>query len=206
MMTSEQLQAHFLDEIKRWFADQGDQTHRLNYNLNESSVVVDLGGYEGKWADNVYSKYNCTVHVFEPVESFCNGIRSRFNGNPKIIVHQSALGHVPGEATITMSADGSSMFGEGADKVPIKIESVHDFLSSVSKVDLVKINIEGGEYDLLDCLSESELSKIANIQVQFHTFYPNCQERRNAIREKLSKTHTITYNYDFVWENWKLKQ
>ena len=34
-------------DVDRWFADRGDQTLRLDYDLNENSVVLDLGGYHG---------------------------------------------------------------------------------------------------------------------------------------------------------------
>lgn len=205
MMTQDQLQNHFLSEIRRWFDNRGDQTHRINYALTQESVVIDLGGYEGKWGKTISDMYGCTVHVFEPVPSFCDNIRAMFAASPKVRVYQTALGDKKGEATITMSADGSGMFAEGDEKVPITIDSVHEFLAGIQKVDLIKINIEGAEYDLLDCLTTDELLKLDNIQVQFHTFYPECQQRRDAIRARLSRTHVLTYNYDFVWENWKLK-
>ena len=68
----------------------------------------------------------------------------------------------------------------------------------------MKINIEGGEYDLLDRLITTGLvGKIDNIQVQFHEFVPNAKERMQNIQKKLSKTHTPTYQYEFIWENWK---
>ena len=39
------------------------------------------------------------------------------------------------------------------------------------KIDLLKINIEGGEYEVLENLIENDLIKnIDNIQIQFHDF------------------------------------
>ena len=35
------------ESLERWFKDNGDETHRLNYNLNKNSLVIDLGGYLG---------------------------------------------------------------------------------------------------------------------------------------------------------------
>ena len=32
-------------DVDRWFGDNGDHTLRLDYPLNEDSVVLDLGGY-----------------------------------------------------------------------------------------------------------------------------------------------------------------
>ena len=57
-----------------WFRDNGDKTLRLNYELNEKSVVIDLGGYEGQWAADIFCKYVCSIHVFEPVKKFADNI------------------------------------------------------------------------------------------------------------------------------------
>ena len=68
----------------------------------------------------------------------------------------------------------------------------------------MKINIEGGEYSLLeDLISNRLVANIKDIQVQFHTFAPNALERMKNIQMELSKTHHLTYNYPFVWENWE---
>ena len=77
---------------------------------------------------------------------------------------------------------------------------------NIEVVDLIKINIEGGEYDLLDeIIANNWLSKFKNIQVQYHDFViDNPRERMEKIQKELAKTHQLTYQYDFVWENWKL--
>ena len=36
-------------QVERWFADDGDNTLRLNYPLDENSVVFDVGAYKGAW-------------------------------------------------------------------------------------------------------------------------------------------------------------
>ena len=45
-----------MNEFQRWFADNGDRTHRLNYDLNSNSVVFDVGGYKGDFAFSIYEK------------------------------------------------------------------------------------------------------------------------------------------------------
>ena len=40
-------------DVDRWFADRGDQTLRLDYDLNENSVVLDLGGYHGSCSEHL---------------------------------------------------------------------------------------------------------------------------------------------------------
>jgi hypothetical protein len=71
----------------------------------------------------------------------------------------------------------------------------------------MKINIEGGEYSLLQRMIEKEITGICNnIQVQFHNCFQNAPEMRMNIREVLNKTHFLTYDYYFVWENWEKRR
>lgn len=48
---------------------------QFNYNLTNESIVIDAGGYEGEFTNNIYSKFNCTVHVFEPVRSMYESLK-----------------------------------------------------------------------------------------------------------------------------------
>ena len=52
-------------DVDRWFADRGDQTLRLDYDLNENSVVLDLGGYHGSllraFIISLNVKYMCSI-------------------------------------------------------------------------------------------------------------------------------------------------
>jgi len=49
------------------------------------------------------------------------------------------------------------------------------------------------------------LKKIKNIQVQYHIFIDDHEKRRSLINSELEKTHERTWNYEWVWENWKIK-
>ncbi|ASU34138.1 FkbM family methyltransferase [Mucilaginibacter xinganensis] len=202
--------------LKAWYNDNGDETLRLNYpGLNNSSVVMDLGGYEGQWANEIFIKYNCTVYVFEPYLPYAEGIELRFKDNSKIKVFAVGLGKTDADETLHISANRSSLFKKEGPKseaaadytTTIKIVKATDFIKQhgIDVISLMKINIEGGEYDLLEeLIDEGTIQKIENIQVQFHDFFPAAVKRMKAIRKKLAVTHQLTYQYDFVWENWKL--
>ena len=47
--------------MNNWFKDDGDNTLRINYNLDETILFVDLGGYQGKFTQQIYDKYNCNI-------------------------------------------------------------------------------------------------------------------------------------------------
>jgi FkbM family methyltransferase len=190
-----------------WFKDNGDETLRVDYDLNEKSVVFDVGGYEGKWASEIFSRYACSIYVFEPVPQFAANISKRFVRNSRVRVFDFGLADKTKSAQIAIDKDASSVFREAGLMEEIRLVRACDFINSnqISRIDLMKINIEGEEYDLLEHLLECGLTnRITNIQVQFHDFVPNAEERMKKIQEKLSRTHSLTYQYPFVWENWKL--
>lgn len=195
--------------VKPWIKANGDTTLRLNYNLNENSIVFDLGGYKGEFAELIYDKYQAKIYVFEPILEFYNTIKNKFSNTSKILPFQYGLAGKDGEMQISMSDNSSSVFLKTDNSETIQLKSIVEFITSnqIQKVDLIKINIEGGEYEVLEALLENNLIGIfENIQVQFHDFlFDNAKERMHAIQEKLKATHQITYQYEFVWENWKLK-
>jgi FkbM family methyltransferase len=189
-----------------WFKAQGDKTYRLNYDLSENSLVLDIGGYEGQWASDIFSRYCCIIHIFEPIEEYANQLESRFIKNPKIVVHKFGLSSQSLKTKISVNLDSSSVFRGDGESQEIQLIKAVDFIRDykIEKIDLVKINIEGGEYDLLEHLIKSEfIQHINNIQVQFHDFVPNAVTRMANIQNALSQTHYLTYQYPFVWENWR---
>lgn len=189
-----------------WFAINGDKTLRLNYHLNSSSVVVDVGGYEGQWTSDIFSKYCCNIIIFEPVKEFYTKIKDRFIRNNKITVYNLGLSNKDQEIEISLLDDSSSLLKDNPQNEKVKLVNTTNFFkkNSIIYIDLIKINIEGSEYNLLENLTESEfILQIKNIQVQFHDFVPEAKERMLKIQECLKKTHHLTYQYEFIWENWE---
>jgi FkbM family methyltransferase len=189
-----------------WFKNDGDNTLRINYNLNETSLVVDLGGYHGDFSQKIYDKYHCNIICVEPCKLFYNGIKERFKNIKKIKTYNLGIGSLSDIKLLYCNQDSTSFYSKVSDQFELsEILPFNDFVSNIETIDLLKINIEGGEYDLLDHIIYHNLQKkIVNIQVQFHKIIENCESRRKNIQDSLKQTHRLTYNYDFVWENWEL--
>ena len=198
------------DAFNDWCTDNGDKTLRLNYNLNENSIVVDAGGYVGQWAHDINSMYNSIVFVLEPVSSLYDGIVDRFAQNSRVIPFHYGLSNRTHELQISVNGDSSSTYDQQHSEMEtILCKDVVEFFNeqNIDSVDLMKINIEGGEYDLMEHIIKNGLHhKITNFQIQYHRFVPDCADRRNSISEALSKTHSRSWNYEWIWENWELKK
>jgi FkbM family methyltransferase len=198
-----------MERVKPWFKVNGDKNLRINYELNENSIVFDLGGYKGEFASDIFCKYDCKIYIFEPIKEFYDIIAERFSNNKKIRVFHFGLSSKDEIANISLTDNSSSVFIESENAQNIELQSITNFLNEnfITHVDLIKINIEGGEYQVLESLIENNaISIFKNIQVQFHDFIiPNAKARMNGIQNKLAKTHSLTYQFEFVWENWKIK-
>ena len=190
-----------------WFNIDGDKNRRIDYDLTSSSVVYDVGGYVGDWAADIYTKYECNVEIFEPVKEFADKIERRFATIPKIHVHAIGLADKTRWVNITLEGASSSTHKSSMRSQKVQLIEAAEFIKQHhKKIDLMKINIEGDEYPLLEHLiSSGYIKKIANVQVQFHNFVPDAEGRRLKIRNELSKTHYLTYSYPWIWENWRLR-
>lgn len=193
--------------FSRWKKDGGEK-RRYEYHLSEDSCVVDVGGYKGEWAFEIWKKYRPTIHIFEPVKEYAHGIESLFSPlENKVHVYAIGLSDKDKTLDISILENESSLFrNSGGQTQKATFAKASDFLHKqrIEHVDVMKINIEGGEYDLLEELIESGYIKnIKNIQVQFHNFVPHAREKMENIQMLLSKTHHLTFQYRFVWENWE---
>lgn len=202
--SSEQAQ-----RVYRWNMLDREGTLRYDYDLHAGSVVLDAGGYRGDFAAEVAARYGCTVHVFEPVPQFADAIARRFARNPRVHLHRFGLGARTLQLPITLSDDGSSVHRAGPRLLTIDIVDVAAFIrrQALGRIDLLKLNIEGGEYDLLERLLDTGLiDRIGEVQVQFHEdAVPDAAARMHAIQQRLGERFALRYQVPFVWESWRAR-
>ena len=205
------IKEKFLIEVQRWFKDKGDETLRLNYPLNRDSIVFDIGGYRGDFAASIYEKYNCNIYIFEPVPEFFKLCSERFKDNKKIVCLNYGLSAHDGFMDIGLAENASSFSSPYAKGPLMKVElrSIVNCIRElcIDRIELMKINIEGGEFEILPRIIESgDIRKVQNIQIQFHNFVENAEMKRDVIRAGLSMTHNESWNYEFVWESWIIRE
>lgn len=199
-----------LREAMRWRREQGDAQLRLDYPLDRDSVVLDVGGYHGDFAQQIHDRFGCRVFVFEPVPQFFELCAQRFASCPRVRCFNYGLSASAGRFAITEEADGSSLAKRSA-KVPrqwVEVRRYADVVQALGldRIDLLKLNIEGGEYDVLTHLLDTGLiRRVRYLQVQFHDFVDEAARRRDQIRERLRQTHDEMWNYPFVWESWRIR-
>ena len=190
--------------LSSFFRSGGDDKFLFDFDLSSNSTVFDIGSYDGDYFQILYNKYFCTIHAFEPVTSFYEKSLSSIPN--KVLVNNYALGSNSEEFTIYLAGNASSAFSENGQKVTCKKASFISYVekNNLTEIDLLKVNCEGGEYELLETIIENNwLPKIKNIIIQFHILPGIPIERRQAIVDKIGETHTPTFSFPFVWEGWR---
>ncbi|MDB4117200.1 FkbM family methyltransferase [Amylibacter sp.] len=133
----------------------------------------------------------------------------RFEKNNNILPLNYGLSDTNGKFELTDSVDGSSFLNlSGKNTVLCKVRNIFDVLDDLKlkNIDLMKINIEGDEYPLLQHIAdEGKLGIIKCYQIQFHNFVKDASKKRDKILKELRKSHNCTLSYHFIWENWQKK-
>jgi FkbM family methyltransferase len=177
-----------LNEFRRWFADRGDYTHNITYDLNENSIIMDLGGYTGVWANQMIDKYNPNVYILEPIPDFYNIMTEKFKNNNKVHLYNVGISSKNKKGQIFLNGDATSSNIKNGKAVDVIFKDMGTILNelSLNEVDLLQI-----------------INKFKNIQVQFHKTIDNAVEKRNNIREGFKKNNfELKFDYPFVWESW----
>ena len=201
----------FTRPIFDWFKDDA-QKLIYKYNLSPHSIVVDIGGYTGTWSKEIVDRYNCRIIIYEPVNKYFNQLKHNFLEYNNVTLKNYGLGEENKNIKIErrgVQTSTQNPQNQNYDEIiDIKDVAQEDDLQII-KIDLMSINIEGGEYELLKRMIQSNMvEKIINIQIQFHEWYPSYIESvklRRLIQDELSKTHNLIFCYPFVWESWQIK-
>jgi FkbM family methyltransferase len=199
----------FSGPIFRFFEDSSVEDIQTKADLTPDSLVWDVGGFNGEWAEKISEKYSCHIWIFEPNPNMQQPLNRRFAGNNKIKIFPVALGDSHKTLRFFLRGAGSSVFNEEVvlDEQAIDVEqkdALEIFEDNGSPdISLLKVNIEGGEYDLMPYLIKSGITKkCRNIRIQFHEWIPGSYRGRREIVKALNKHHSTDWSYKFVWESW----
>lgn len=128
--------------------------------VKTGGLIIDAGGYKGDWSAGMIARYGCRSEIFEPVPEFYNHCLKFFEKNKLVRVHGVALGGNDRLTKFTFSDNGTSEHKNSIENfyIDVKVMNIDRFFSeSVSdKIDCFKMNIEGGEYELIERLIESK--------------------------------------------------
>lgn len=183
-------------------------TESLRYeypDLNKDSLVIDAGAHVGEFARTIHTKYGCRVMCFEPVKRFYDELKKNTEGL-HIMILPIGIGATTRTESFSIKGVMSGPYADNPERETVDLIAVADIVNSAEEIALMKLNVEGGEYEVMEAILDSGMApRVKNFQIQFHSVIPDCRERRDRIRERLTTTHQLTYDEPWVWENWERK-
>ena len=183
--------------LKIW-QEKGMEEKRYDYPLKPTDLILDIGAYQGSWSKIMHDLYGCKSILFEPVRvPALDSIRD--NENFQII--EAAAWIFNDRLKFGGNGYWTSHFIDGIQEYPCV--DINNYLNC--EIAVCKINIEGGEYDLIQHIINGDLqTHIRNFQIQFHNWNHECIFQRHKIQTQLAKTHRMTWGVSWCWENWEL--
>lgn len=187
----------------------------LKNSLNESSVVYSFGiGYDLTFDISIINQYHCQVYAFDPTPKVMEWLKTQSLPS-RLYCQEWAIYDKDGELKFFTTLDSwhfnhSSENGESIE-VTVKgyaIKTIMDRLNH-KMVDLIKLDIEGSEYQVIDNLMSIGL-KPKQLLIEFHHFFDGKKgniKTENAIR-KLQDYGYVLFaispgftEYSFAWKD-----
>jgi FkbM family methyltransferase len=171
------------------------------------TLILDIGAHTGYFA--IYaSALNPTTQIlsFEPELSNFKLLKENLKQNR---IHNAkaknlAVAGKEGTRTLILSEDSHnhSLIEEAANNpketITIQTTTLDKILSNATTCDLVKMDVEGAEYEILAATQPETFAKIKTLFIEYHEFTPdqNHKTLTRTLEKQGFKTQTQQNHYD----------
>lgn len=186
------------------YDDLGCDYERYGCYIREGDVVLDLGANIGIFAHRAELRGASRVVSFEPVTPTFSCLIK--NKGPKTEVYKNSVGRKNGHLIFEIHTDFTHIGGgtsnkkitEGNNKdvvhteisITVGINEIFEMLEK--KVDFLKVDIEGGELDVLSSISDENLSVLRCLSSEFHILDKTYEKFQDFFIERMDK---LGFNY-----------
>jgi hypothetical protein len=167
--------------------------------------IVDLGCLG--WNEDFEDKTTGNWSGFFFGKKRVIGVDPQETSNPRAEMFRGFVSNFSGRANLVSTGAGAQMM-QTSDGF-YQVLSWKDFKKQfgINSISILKINIEGAEWDLLDSFDESDFSEIDQICISFHDWLPNYSNIRmkertiNTINKIISNRFLMTDLGIYGWKH-----
>lgn len=191
--------------------DIGCDYERFGCVINEGDVVLDLGANIGVFAHRAETRGASKVICFEPLSPTFDCLSK--NIGPKTIAYKNAVGGKNDFVTFNIHTNFNHIGGGSANSqdlqmmgrtivhseqvIMVNINQIFEGLNC--KIDFMKMDIEGGEVDVLNSIKDEHLLSLRCLSTEFHKTYEEFDSFQfNFVKrmERLGFNHFTLYYGD----------
>jgi FkbM family methyltransferase len=175
------------------------------FEIQKGDTVVDIGAHIGVFSVFA-SKFASKIYSFEPSDENFKVLKENIainNINNVVIPFNLAVSDNTGERVLFVSPNnsaGHSFYAHESlhknKEIIVSTVSLEDFVTSnnISVIDFLKIDCEGGEYNILLECSAKVLSIVKKISMEYHNIDSN---RNVSVLENFFKKNGFTVSINF---------
>lgn len=196
----------------------------VDWIIENSNVIFDL--WSNIWLFSYYVKsINNTVKInlFEPVKKLFEKSKLVLNWYDWIVYNNCWVWSIDWEIPVFLnqkinaqcSQYNISNLNKSSDFEICRIINLNSYLESyfaqhwlawddLWRIDLMKVDIEGAEYDLLLWLNKINFNKIDNMIIEFHILDDTFKQKHVELIDRLNKFYKLDIKYSkfFDWNIW----
>lgn len=179
--------------------------------VDKNSIILDLGSHLGEFSTEVSNTFGCQCYAVEALPSLYEKIKETHLLRKFNYAIYSTSQVIDFCVQDNLEANHIGKLSENYDGEVIQVNGIcmNDFIDKykLSKIDLLKIDIEGAEVDLFNSTSDDILRNIKQITVEFHDFIFDIEKEVKQIQKRLVSLgfmqvkFTITNNEDVLFIN-----
>jgi glycosyltransferase involved in cell wall biosynthesis/ribosomal protein L33 len=151
-------------------------------NLNNLGNILDLGANNGIFIEKMLRLGAQKIHGFEPSPNALSNLNHRYGSNDKVTIVNKAVSDNSGKLTFYYHPDNSTISAFDKNHITphlpeneilnCEVETIKldEYCASqnINIIDLIKIDVEGAEYMILQSLNKDFYSKVKNLLVEIH--------------------------------------
>lgn len=152
------------------------------YDLSDVKVALDMGANDGLFTEYLLSRGISKVYCFEPDPRCIKFLNYKYHNRIDVVVvdkavyHEDALGldfYCTTQASTTSALsnkkDNDYFYGAINERTLVDGITLNTFRCKFNcNPDLVKMDIEGAEYDIINSLQDYEIEDISKWLIEFH--------------------------------------
>jgi FkbM family methyltransferase len=181
------------------YDSNGCDYERYGCYIKEGDVVVDLGANIGLFSDRAEQRGASQIYSFEPITPTFNCLIK--NKGPKTNVYKMAVGSKNEFKKFKIHTDYTHIGGGTSDDTNSVIGSrniIHEeivytinvnelFNDLIGKIDFMKVDIEGGEVEVLNSITDQNLKSLRCLACEFHKTYEEFDIFQKEFGDRMTK-------------------
>lgn len=193
--------AEWVDEAKASAAaiEHPWDARALDWPLTAESVVVEVGGYKGRWALQIAARYQPRLFVFEPQPWAYDVCKAALGDSATVLNY--GLGDQDRVATMSKwETDGGTLMLTTDTTNQVRLREISTIFKQleITHIDLLLMNIEGYEHTLLPHMLDQGIYP-DRLMVQMHDFAGDSA----VMRARLARIYRLLWDYGDVLTAWE---